>query len=237
MDYPCWCLKAMEYTNEIRKRFKVRQMLVPGTFRQLDNAVRYARALDRHGRLKHQNLFRVTKQVRCKRWIGGENIAYNYATGDVAKTCVMQWLHSRRHRENLIRPWFREVVIGFHYGTRSRVYCVQTFAVIHKYGTFGRLRGRRCQQVIDRRLPGGKKPKRKKKKLTRRSRDQGNRSCRCLQVGRRCWFSLRELSGNRCKPFLPAFRQPTRCKRKCCQYCRFYSKNPICASSIVKRLC
>lgn len=237
MDKPCWSLKAMQYTNEIRQMFNIRKMLVPGTFRQLDNAVRYARVLNRRGRLRHQNLRRVTREVRCKRWIGGENVAYNYARGDVAKTCVMQWLHSESHRENLIRSWFREVVIGFHYGSSGRVYCVQTFALIHEYGTYGQLRGSRCRRVYDKRVGGGKKPKRRKRKLTRRSRDQGNRSCRCLEVGRRCWFSLRELSGNRCKPFLPAARQPKRCKWKCCQYCKFYSKNSVCKSWAVRRIC
>lgn len=237
MDKPCWSLKAMEYTNEIRQKFKVRRMLVPGTFRQLDNAVKYARILNRKGRLRHQNLRRVTREVQCKRWVGGENVAYNYAKGDVAKTCIMQWLYSERHRKNLVRPWFREVVIGFHYGSGGRVYCVQTFALIHQYGTFGQLRGRRCRRVFDKRLGGWEKPTRGKRKLTPRSRDEGNRSCRCLEVGKRCWFSLRELSGNRCRPFLPAARQPKRCKWKCCQYCWFYSTNPVCRSSSVRRIC
>eukprot|EP00177_Eucheuma_denticulatum_P008891 GFKZ01016151.1.p1 GENE.GFKZ01016151.1~~GFKZ01016151.1.p1 ORF type:complete len:305 (+),score=10.52 GFKZ01016151.1:1040-1954(+) len=243
LDMPCWSLRAMHYTNAIRQRFKVKRMLIPGPLRQLDNAIRYARVLHRRGRLRHQNLRRVTKEVKCKRWIGGENIAYNYATGDVAKACVLQWLHSKTHRENLVRPWFREVVIGFHFGRSGRVYCVQTFGVVHNFGTFGGLKGRRCERVSrrgKRRKWKRRKAKRKRKRRkgwSNRIRDQGNRACRCIELGKKCWFSLRQLSGNRCKPFRRAGMQPRACKWVCCRYCRFFPYDSMCRKPVVRRQC
>lgn len=51
--------------------------------------------------------------MRWWRWIGGENLAFNDEDGDIAKSCVNQWINSRGHFENLVPEWFQEVVVGF----------------------------------------------------------------------------------------------------------------------------
>lgn len=253
-DLACWSVKAMEYTNEVRKNQKVETLLVQGPLRQLDNAVKYARKLFRRGgKLKHQNLHSVTKAVRCKRWIGGENVAFNYARGDVAQACVWQWLHSKTHRQNLLRGWFREVVIGFHFGRHGKVYCVQTFSLVHDTGTFGSLNGKGCERV--RSETKRKLKRRARRKLRRRRRTRAlkcrrkrgpsfmrvkraravigcgtiadDRSCHCLQVGRFCCRSLRVDPGFCCNPSKSVTGRCKRYRRLCCGYCKLYSHKPV----------
>lgn len=145
-DAPCWCKMAMEYTNMERKK-KGLTMLKLGPQSQMDNAMRYASKLSRMGYLVHQKLRDVTREVGCKHWVGGENLAFNYEQGNVARKCVDQWIGSREHYLNLVRDWFREVVIGFHFDDDGRIYCVQTFSVVYPRQTFGRLNGPKCKRV------------------------------------------------------------------------------------------
>lgn len=65
----------------------------------------------------------------CKRWIGGENITYNYETGDIAQAFVDQWIHCKGHHEVLIKDWYEEVVNGFHFTRSEKVFAAQTFAL------------------------------------------------------------------------------------------------------------
>lgn len=136
-----------KYTNAVRKKHGVKQMLKLGPRRQLINASNHAARLSKLGKLKHQILPAVTKEVKCKRWIGGENLAYNYENADIARACVNQWINSKGHFENLVREWFKEVVTGFHFDNDGRVYCVQTFGLVHKVGTVGPLKGKDCESI------------------------------------------------------------------------------------------
>ena len=146
-DIPCWNELVRRYTNAERARHGGMQPLSLGPRRQLQNAARHAERLGRLGRLRHQVLPRATREVRCKRWIGGENLAYNYATGDVARACVDQWIRSKPHMRNLLRHWFKEVVTGFFFAPDGRVYCVQTFGLKYPWGTVGPADGKDCQPV------------------------------------------------------------------------------------------
>lgn len=146
-DIECWCEKAKDYTNDARRKNGVKKMLKLGPKNQLKNANRYAEALSRRGILKHQILPQVTREVGCQRWIGGENLAFNNEDGYIAKACVNQWIKSKPHFENLVRDWFEEVVVGFHFDTIGRVFCVQTFSLQTDRGTIGRPNDRECCPV------------------------------------------------------------------------------------------
>lgn len=295
-DAICWCMKAVQYTNEVRRKNGVKKMLKVGPVKQLDNALWYAEELDKRGGLKHQVLKDVTKEVQCERWVGGENIAYNYEDGDIAKACVRQWENSKLHFQNLIRDWFEEVVIGVHIASDNRVYCVQTFSLIYEEGTYGDLDGARCKAVSDGSSPspggsggsggdsdrepsspvnnGGQEEKKPSSapsparkspsprparpspkpaqpspkpgkergispsgELRPMSKERGYHSCRCLEVGSRCWSGMKWRTGGRCRPFRPAMEQPPSCKRKCCQYCKYYPDKETCHSSDVRAIC
>lgn len=262
-DIICWCLIAVKYTNEVRRRHGVKTPLTVGTQSQLNNALRYAKYLAQNDRFEHQNLPSATKEVKCKRWVGGENLALNYESGDVAKRAVMQWEGSKKHLDNIKKDWYKEVVVGFYFMPNGRVYAVQTFALVHEFGTFGSVNDPGCNIIRggggeDRSGPAPrptKQPTRKappsprpvrgpKRKPTPRPvkrgplrSDQANRACRCLEKGPFCWHSLRALSGNRCYPFRSTARQPRGCKVACCFYCRRYSRNPVCTNMVVRRVC
>lgn len=139
-----WSERARHLTNNVRKKRGVKRLRA-GTHRQLQNAVNHAQTLGRLGFLKHQNLRQVTKRVGCNRFVAGENIAYNYADGDLVATCMRQWIHSRTHYNNLVYKGFEEVVVGVFVHKRSgRIYCVQTFAMVRR----GRERtGRGCRGI------------------------------------------------------------------------------------------
>ena len=137
---------TLKYTNNVRKT-KGLSMLALGPKRQMANAMRYAKKLGKMGYLKHQNLRSVTKEVGCKRWVGGENLAFNYETGDIARKCVDQWIGSKGHYQNLVRSWFKEMAVGFQFNKDGRVYCVQTFGLYYPRQTFGRRNGPKCDPV------------------------------------------------------------------------------------------
>ena len=71
-------------------------------------AERWARHMARTGRLVHQELGPIVR--RCDLRMAGENIAYGYPSG----TAVVNrgWMHSRGHRENILRPSYRLMGIG-----------------------------------------------------------------------------------------------------------------------------
>lgn len=130
-DWPCWSRQARIYTNQIRQKHGVRKPLRDGLQPQLRNARGHAEHLARVGDLQHQLLAAATHAVGCGRWIGGENVAYNYdKDADFAKACVNQWAKSKPHLKNILRHWFDEVSIGFHATADGRVFCVQTFAAV-----------------------------------------------------------------------------------------------------------
>lgn len=143
-DAICWNRHALSLTNKVRRKNGVKEMLLPGTQAQLDNAMRYAKFLARLGFLKHQVLSAATKEVRCKRFVSGENIAFHYETDKTAERCVELWVRSRGHFLNLIRGWFREMVMGIYIARDGRVYCVQTFALYYPTQTFGNRNGPKC---------------------------------------------------------------------------------------------
>lgn len=143
----CWNKLIRTYTNDVRKKHGVKIMLKLGPKRQLLNANRHANRLSRLGFLRHQILVKATQEVKCKRWIGGENLAYNYEHGDIARSCVNQWINSKGHFENLVRDWFKEVVTGFHFDNDGRVYCVQTFGLFYPRGTYGPVDTEDCKPI------------------------------------------------------------------------------------------
>lgn len=148
-DIECWSEKARQYTNEVRRKNKVKKMLRPGTISQMRNAMRWAAHLSRIGKLIHQKLGKdaLQREVKCKRWMAGENLAYNYESGDIARAAVDQWTGSQEHFENQIRDYFEEVVTAFHFARDGRIYAVQTFAVPHHIRTYGNPKARICRPL------------------------------------------------------------------------------------------
>lgn len=266
-DTICWSIKARQYSNIVRRRHGQNKMLSDGPQTQLLNADQYARHLASIRTLRHQQLSQATNQVGCNRFIAGENIAYNYEQGDVAKACVDQWENSPGHLANLLRSKFDEVVVGFYFSSDNRVYCVQTFAIVVK----NELSSTRCRKlsqaennvVVQRPRPSPRhnspstqqppptssrprptrptsqtRPSRRQRhRLSSRDRHAGSRACRCLQVGNRCWYSLKGLSGNRCMPYTLAINQPLSCKRLCCHYCTHFPSHNSCRSAFVRVIC
>lgn len=146
-DVLCEAKRALELTNEIRRKNGVKEMLVLGTQAQMINAMKHARFLSKLGRLKHQKLADATRKTRCERFIGGENLAaHDYE--DVAGVCVKAWKNSPGHFANLIRPWYKEMVMGVVW-RGHRAYCVQTFAIVLKNHrqTFGKFKGPKCHKA------------------------------------------------------------------------------------------
>lgn len=148
-DEQCWCMKAVDYTNDVRRRYGKTKMLQPGPKSQLQNAKRYAVDLGKIGRLVHQDLTAASRDVKCSRMILGENIAYNYENGDVAFSCVQQWEASAGHLENILKDNIDEVVVGFYKDTNGRVYCVQTFSAINGVMSSEPLQDPECSRVGD----------------------------------------------------------------------------------------
>lgn len=71
-------------------------------------AVRWARHMARTQKLVHQSLTPIMRTCRMS-W-SGENIAYGYGSG---RSVVNRgWMHSQGHRENILRPQFRQMGIG-----------------------------------------------------------------------------------------------------------------------------
>jgi len=349
-DFNCWCVKAVEYTNQVRLRHGKKKMLRVGPISQLNNAIEYANVLGNLGVLQHQILSEVTAKVGCSRFIGAENVAYNFNSDDIAKFCVNQWENSSGHLRNMLSDANDEVVVGIHYARDGRVYCVQTFSSIKLHGTVGKPDQSGCEIVTIAHKPKphiptpvvpnvpsiAPKPSRSptpfpspspmsdetadfaqslptlenaepsdddifpvddndsnnnapvddegneediidwndasffidfwgmfdeqfhaepapkqpspspspsaspsKSAKSKKDRDQyeGNRSCRCIEVGKHCWYSLKEKSGGRCKPFRAARNQPHACKSKCCDYCQQNAKKSVCNNVRVKQVC
>lgn len=148
-DEDCWCMKAVDYTNDIRRRHGKTKILQPGPKSQLQNAKRYALDLGRIGRLVHQDLTVASNEVKCSRMILGENIAYNYENGDFAFSCVQQWEASQGHLQNILKDNIDEVVVGFYKDANGRVYCVQTFSAINGETSSETPKGSECGRVGD----------------------------------------------------------------------------------------
>lgn len=146
-DVTCWCEMVQKYTNEVRKQYNVKTKLKLGPQKQMDQATWYATKLHKTGRFVHQSLPDVTKQVGCKRWVGGENLAYSHEIGDIARRVVDQWVNSKSHKANLVKGWFEEVVTGFYFDDKGGVYSVQTFSLVWPNGTFGKEGDANCQRV------------------------------------------------------------------------------------------
>lgn len=126
-DTRCWCLKAVEYTNEVRSQNKV-PLLKVGTESMLANADKWAQHLSELQNLVHQDFSTAEAEVQCGRRLGGENIAYNFEEGDYARACMDQWINSSGHFRNIVADHVQEVVVGFAFDNRGAVYCVQTFS-------------------------------------------------------------------------------------------------------------
>jgi len=57
----------------------------------------------------------------------GENIAYNQGENDPAGTAINQWMHSPKHRGNILRRNFTHSAIGITRTADGRVYLTQVF--------------------------------------------------------------------------------------------------------------
>lgn len=57
---------------------------------------------------------------------GGENIAFNYTT---PHDVMLGWLYSQNHRENLLRPEYRDIGIGVAYNNEGLPYFAQVFGI------------------------------------------------------------------------------------------------------------
>ena len=57
----------------------------------------------------------------------GENIAYNQGFDDPAGSAVDQWMHSPKHRSNILRDGFTHSAIGIVSTADGRVYLTQVF--------------------------------------------------------------------------------------------------------------
>lgn len=246
-DTNCWCVKATKYTNAVRTQYGKTKLFEVGPKNQLDNAMNYAKKLSSSGHLTHQPLSEATQKVGCKRWIGGENIAYNFETGDVAKACVDQWHNSQGHLENILTDWFEQVVVGVYFDSSGRVYCVQTFSQTIDYGTSGNEDDDGCEAVssqgsqddqrVDEQKKGSEEDVQSEDFKNAELHDEGNRSCRCLEVDTDCWETLKEASGNRCNAYTAASKQPSACKALCCKFCESFPTSAQCSSSQVQAIC
>lgn len=72
---------------------------------------------------------------------------------------------------------------------------------------------------------------------TRILKIRAKRSCRCLQVSEKCWYSLGQLSDYKCIPFTPAFHQPIECRQQCCNFCEKYRDSALCKNPLVTFVC
>lgn len=66
---------------------------------------------------------------------------------------------------------------------------------------------------------------------------EGSNSCRCLELGERCWNSLEEKTGGRCDSFVAAHHQPAECHRSCCQHCETHPDSARCNTALIHFLC
>lgn len=66
---------------------------------------------------------------------------------------------------------------------------------------------------------------------------EGNHSCRCLQLGERCWKSLEDKTGGRCDSFVAAHHQAAECHQSCCHYCQTHPDSVKCNSALIHFLC
>jgi uncharacterized protein YkwD len=66
-----------------------------------------ARRMAARGDIYHQDLGRVQRQCGMG-WVG-ENVAYGYRSG---RSVVEGWMDSPGHRENILRPQFRQMGLG-----------------------------------------------------------------------------------------------------------------------------
>jgi uncharacterized protein YkwD len=57
----------------------------------------------------------------------GENIAYNQGENDPAGMAINQWMHSPKHRANILRGNFTHSAIGIARTADGRVYLTQVF--------------------------------------------------------------------------------------------------------------
>lgn len=132
IDRPCkpddsLCLThlALYWTNEFRTSQGVEQ-LKQGFPGQLLNALRYSRALQRKGRLVHQNASRVF--IGCGGSFENENLAISTCRSDPVKNCVDAWIASPDTRARLLSTDVQHVSFGIAYGPGLLVFCTQTFA-------------------------------------------------------------------------------------------------------------
>lgn len=248
-DHTCWSMRATAYTNAVRARHGLLKSLSDGTVSQLHNARRFAHRLSTLGALEHQVLSAATREVGCGRFVGGENVAYNYERdADVAAVCVRQWEQSPGHLKNILRDWFEEVVVGFYYSSDGRVYCVQTFT--QRSSASGEAVGASCDAVKAVHVVGASGPTKTatpdkrhitasaeengrsesvahhengSENETEKSREQhvyeARNACYCLGMNERCPSSMRRKSAYRCLPHTNGFRQAEPCRALCCHYC------------------
>ena len=145
----CWNTLALKYVNILRACAKAKlgtsiEPLKPGTLYMLQNALLHSRNQASARSLWHQNLGATSFGTGVCRLVGlnGENVAFHTWQINPAWYCVMsQWLNSPGHRANMLRTWFKEMVVGVVVESTGRRYCTQTF--INRYSN------QECQTSID----------------------------------------------------------------------------------------
>ncbi len=119
--------KTLELTNQAREKEKLRPLKPnPRLFQAARN---HSANMARQGKMEHV-LDGKTPVQRVEatgyRWRrAGENIAYGLNTP--IEGIFKSWMESQHHRENILRPEFREIGIGVASNSRGEVYYTQVF--------------------------------------------------------------------------------------------------------------
>jgi hypothetical protein len=129
-DVTCFCLRAVQITNEIRSRRGGNGDLVPGTQSMLDNAVEHSKEMAGPMGMEHQDLATASKKVGCDVFINRENIAmFGGMDKDPAVQCMEQWEGSPGHLENIVGAEAGEYVTIGIYKDGDSWWCTQTFGI------------------------------------------------------------------------------------------------------------
>lgn len=228
-------------------------VLKVGPENQLKNANNFARKLAQQQRLEHQDFKVANREIGCGRALGGENVAMISGSGDIARTCVYQWIDSRGHLESIVRDWFLEVVVGFAFDRNGAVYCVQTFGVTDDRN--GSPSDRGCAAVGRSPSPGSinaSTPEAAPQKAPAQESDDpsppdtengtsgsdvGRSACICVRHGRRYREPLIAETNNVCLPKVRRRDQAPPCKQQCCDYCKMNRLARECRNGAVRGMC
>jgi uncharacterized protein YkwD len=130
-DETCYCLKAIDITNDIRDRKGDGTQIVAGTESMLRNAVDHSKDMSASLGMVHQDLTAAGKAVGCDVFVNRENIAwYSGYDVDPAEQCMLQWENSEGHLANIVGAKSGDyVAVGIVIAADKKVWCTQTFGV------------------------------------------------------------------------------------------------------------